>query len=66
MMRARLIAAWCMLIGGLIGWPLAMFWFAKEEPPIVLSLSFLALIYEGFNAIQIAKDKESNDHAREQ
>jgi hypothetical protein len=56
MKKARQILAWLMLIGGLAGWPLAAFWLAKDEPQFVLGLSFLALIYEGFNALQIAHD----------
>lgn len=56
MAKARRVIAWLMLIGGLVGWPIAAFWLAKGEPQFVLGLSFMALIYEAFNAIQIAKD----------
>lgn len=38
----RRVAAW-MLVLTLVGWPLSMFTFAKDEPPAVLSLSWLAL-----------------------
>lgn len=43
MVRARLIGAWALLVGSLIGWPVSMFTFAKDEPPAVLSLSWLAI-----------------------
>ena len=56
MAKARRVIAWLMLAGGLIGWPLAAFWLAKDEPQFVLGLSFLALLYEAFNALQIAHD----------
>lgn len=38
-------------------WPVAQMTFAKEEPPTVLGLSFIAIIYEGFNAVQISHDE---------
>lgn len=56
MAKARRVIAWLMFVGGLVGWPLAAFWLAKDEPQFVLGLSFLALVYEGFNALQIAHD----------
>lgn len=43
MVKARLVFAWTLLVGSLIGWPLSMVTFAKDEPPFVLSLSWLAI-----------------------
>jgi hypothetical protein len=45
-----------MLVGGIVMWPISALTWAKDEPQFVLGLSFLALIYEGFNALQIAGD----------
>jgi uncharacterized membrane protein YfcA len=42
--RARVIAAWILLVGSIIGWPLSALTLAKNEPPFVLSLSWLAII----------------------
>ncbi|MEV0994639.1 hypothetical protein [Nonomuraea sp. NPDC050202] len=42
--RARVIAAWILLAGSIIGWPLSMLTVAQDEPPFVLSLSWLAII----------------------
>jgi ribose/xylose/arabinose/galactoside ABC-type transport system permease subunit len=42
--RARVIIAWTLLIAATIGWPLSMLTVAKNEPPFVLSLSWLAII----------------------
>lgn len=42
--RARTIAAWILLIGSTAGWPISMLTWAKDEPPFVLSLSWLAII----------------------
>lgn len=40
--RLRIALAWVLLAGSLIGWPLSLL-FAKDEPPLVMSLSWLAL-----------------------
>jgi hypothetical protein len=42
--RVRTIGAWVLLIGALIGWPVSALTFAREEPPVVLGLSWLAII----------------------
>lgn len=44
MRRARVIAAWILLVGSVIGWPVSAFTWAKGEPPFVLGLSWLAVI----------------------
>ncbi|GAA0494898.1 hypothetical protein Ade02nite_19530 [Paractinoplanes deccanensis] len=44
--RARTITAWILLFASLIGWPISMVTFAKDEPAAVLSLSWLAIIIE--------------------
>lgn len=44
MIRARLISAWTLLVGSLIGWPVSALTVAKDEPPFVLGLSWLAII----------------------
>lgn len=55
--KFRLTLGWIFFAGGLILWPLSAFTWAKEEPQFVLGLSFMALIFEGFNGIQIADDE---------
>ena len=42
--RARVIAAWILLVSSLIGWPLTAFTVAKDEPQFVLGLSWLAIV----------------------
>jgi uncharacterized membrane protein YfcA len=42
--RIRVILAWILLAGSIIGWPLSTLTLAKNEPPFVLSLSWLAII----------------------
>lgn len=35
--------AWVLLLGSLIGWPLSALTLAKDEPPFVLGLSWMAI-----------------------
>ncbi len=44
MIRARLVGAWVLLVGSLIGWPLSALTVARDEPPFVLGLSWLAIV----------------------
>jgi hypothetical protein len=39
----RVRFAWVLLVTSLAGWPLSMLTVAKDEPPFVLSLSWLAI-----------------------
>lgn len=42
--RWRTRVAWVLLIGSIIGWPVSALTFARDEPPSVLGLSWLAII----------------------
>jgi uncharacterized membrane protein YfcA len=42
--RIRRALAIILLVACVVCWPLSMIWWAKSEPPFVLSLSWLALI----------------------
>ena len=61
MRRARVVAAWVLLIGSLIGWPLSMIWWAKDEPPFVLSLSWLAIVIEALSLLTASQIHEEQD-----
>lgn len=65
--RAKVILGWVLLIGSLIGWPLSIFWLAKDEPPFVLSLSWLAITLTAWDIINTSKvheeQGEDNDGA---
>ena len=51
------VIAWCMFLGSLVGFGLSAFRvIAKNEPLLVLLLSWAALCYEGANAIFINDD----------
>jgi hypothetical protein len=42
--RVRTVIAWILLIGSVIGWPLSQITVARDEPPFILALSWLAII----------------------
>ena len=42
--RARVVIAWVLLAGSVIGWPLSALTLAKNEPQFVLGLSWLAIV----------------------
>lgn len=62
--RARVYIAWALLIGSIIGWPLAALTVARDEPQFVLGLSFLAIIIESgtlLTASQVHRDQEDGE-----
>ena len=59
MNRARTIAAWILLVGSAIGWPLSMFTLARDEPPFVLSLSWLAIVIEAGSLLTASQVREN-------
>lgn len=63
MNRARTVVAWILLIGSIIGWPLSMFTLAADEPPFVLSLSWLAIVIEAASLLTASQVRE--DQRRE-
>jgi hypothetical protein len=41
--KARVRLAWVLLIASVVGWPLSALTWAKDEPPFILGLSWLAI-----------------------
>lgn len=57
MIRLRIAVGWIILGAAIVGAILsALGVVGKHEPQLVLQLSWFALIYEGFNAVQISND----------
>jgi hypothetical protein len=50
--------AWALLVISGIGWPLTQLTIAKEEPPIILALSWLAIILTALDGVWITEDRE--------
>jgi hypothetical protein len=42
--KLRVRAAWALLVGSLVAWPVTALTVAKDEPPVILGLSFLAIV----------------------
>lgn len=61
MNRARTIAAWVLLVGAVVGWPLSMLTVARDEPPFVLSLSWLAIVIEAASLLTASQVREGQD-----
>lgn len=59
--RARIILAWVLLVGSLVGWPLSMFVWATEEPPFVLSLSWMAITLTALDILFTAQVQKKQD-----
>jgi len=60
-MKRKLAIA--MLIGSLIGWPLTALTVAKDEPQVVLALSWIAIILTAVDGLWVAQVDEKNDDA---
>lgn len=61
--RSYVILAWLLIIVCLVGWPTSLIWWAKNEPPLVVSLSWAALLYTAFGVIvtvDIKRDQEDD------
>lgn len=59
--KARVILAWLLLIGSLIGWPLSAFTVAREEPPFILGLSWLAITLTALDILATADVRKTQD-----
>jgi hypothetical protein len=62
--RARTVAAWVLLFGACIGWPLSAFTWAKDEPQFILGLSWLAIIISSAELLTASQVHEGQDNGR--
>ncbi len=60
MRRARTIAAWVLLIGSAITWPVSHFTFAKDEAPVTLALSWFAILLVALDLLTTSQVAERN------
>jgi uncharacterized membrane protein YfcA len=65
--KARTIAAWTLLIGATIGWPIGALTVFRHEPQGVLGLSFLAIIIEAASLLTSSQvhEEQGKDSAEE-
>lgn len=62
--ETRVRCALATIIVTLIAWPLSMFTFAKDEPPFVLSLSWLAITLTAVDVLatsHVSKEQDEDD-----
>jgi hypothetical protein len=52
---------WALLVLSLIGWPVTQFTVARDEPPFVLALSWLAIVLTAVGIIVSAHVKQDQD-----
>ena len=63
-MRWYVGLGWALLVVSLIGWPLTQFTVAKDEPPFVLALSWLAITLTALDVLvttHVKRDQEDNE-----
>jgi hypothetical protein len=62
--KAEVWLAWTLLVGSLIGWPLSALTVAKDEPPFILGLSWLAITLTAMDLLKssrVHRDVETSD-----
>lgn len=62
--KVRLSLAWALLLGSLILWPISCRTFARDEPPVVLSLSWFAITLTALDIVStqdVRKEQEGED-----
>lgn len=61
MLKARWYIAWMLFVGSLIGWPLSALTWARDEPPTVLHLSWLAITLTSLDLLSTTDVRRNND-----
>lgn len=64
--KLRLILAWLLLIGAIIGWPLSAMTFAASEPPFILGLSWLAVILTAIDILSTTDVRKKEEEKEEE
>lgn len=59
--RLEVLFAWTLLVGSLIGWPLSALTVAKDEPPFILSLSWLAIVLTAMDFLKASRIHRDQD-----
>ena len=64
MTKLKVWLSWVLLVTTLIFWPVSLFTFAKDEPPFILSLSWLALTLTALDTLftaYVSKKQDDDD-----
>ena len=57
----EVVGAWILLVVSLLGWPVSMLTWAKDEPATVLGLSWLALTFTAYDILKTSRVHETAD-----
>jgi hypothetical protein len=60
--RVYVSLSWALFCGGIVAWPVSQFTFAKDEPPLILALSWLAIIVAALGVIVSADVRREQDN----
>lgn len=63
--KVRLYAAWALLVGSLVLWPVSMVTFAKDEPRAILSLSWFAITITAWDVVSTASVRVKQEEDEE-
>ena len=63
--KVRLYGAWVLLIASLVLWPISMVTFAKEEPKVVLSLSWFAITMTCVDIVSTSDVRKQQEEGEE-
>lgn len=55
---------WIMFVGGIVGWPVTALTLFTNEPQGILGLSWIAVIYSGFQVLQQTYTNKMVDNER--
>lgn len=63
--KVRVRAAWALLAAAVVGWPLCALTVARQEPPVILGLSFLAIVITCLDVVstQDVRSKQEGEGA---
>jgi hypothetical protein len=59
--RARVRLAWILLIGSVLGWPITALTIARDEPPVVLGLSWFAISLTALDVLFTSDVRQQQD-----
>lgn len=62
--KVRVYVAWVLLVGSLILWPVSLFTFAKDEPKVVLSLSWFAITLTAWDVVNTSDVRKEQDEGK--
>lgn len=59
--KMRVRAAWGLLVASIVGWPITALTIAREEPPVVLGLSWLAITLTALDILSTQDVRREQD-----